>query len=84
MGGETRRTILETITNLYLIDGISSMGIENMLYGLFDGFDYSKKIIEHKDIKTIKDQNKEVYDTIVNICKEIETYPKHSQDVTIH
>ena len=39
MGGETRRTILETITNLYLIDGISSMGIENMLYGLFDGFE---------------------------------------------
>ena len=29
-------------------------------------------------------QNKEIYDTIVNICKEIETYPKHSQDVTIH
>ena len=28
------------------------MGIENMLYGLFDGFDYSKKIVEHKDIKT--------------------------------
>ena len=84
MGGETRRTILETITNLCLIDGISSMGIENMLYGLFDGFDYSKKIVEHKEMKLIKEQNKEVYDTIVNICKEIATYPKHSQDVTIH
>ena len=84
MGGETRRTILETITNFHSLDGIGMMGIQNMLYGLFDGFDYSKKIVEHKEMKLIKEQNKEVYDTIINICKEIETYPKHNQDVTIH
>jgi len=84
MGGETRRTILETITNFYSIEGAGMMGIQNMLYGLFDGFDYSKKIVEHKEMKLIKEQNKEMYDTIIDICKEIETYPKHTQDITIH
>ena len=84
MGGETRRTILETITNFHYLEGVGSIGIKNILYGLFDGFDYSKKIVEHKEMKLIKEQNKEMYDTIINICKEIETYPKHSQDVTIH
>jgi len=84
MGGETRRTILETITNFHSLDGVGMMGIQNMLYGLFDGFDYSKKIVEHKEMKLIKEQNEKMYDTIINICKEIETYPKYSQDVTIH
>ena len=84
MGGETRRTILETITNFYSLDGVGMMGIQTMLYGLFDGFDYSKKIVEHREMKLIKEQNKVMYDTIIDICKEVEGYSKHSQDVTIH
>jgi hypothetical protein len=84
MSGETRRKILETITNFYTLEGVGMMGVQNMLYGLFDGFDYSQKIQEHKEMEIIKDQNLEMYNDILSICEEIDTYPKHTHDVTEH
>ena len=85
MKRETLSSISKVISDLFLIDGISPFGgISNMLYGLYDGFDYSDKIRSHKEMETIKEQRMDLYEKILNICKDIDTYPKHDYDVTVH
>ena len=85
MSKETLRMIGEATTELFGIDGVSPFGgVGNMLYGLYDGFDYSYKIRSHEDMETIKSQKMDLYEKILNICKDIDTYPKHEHDVTVH
>tara|TARA_S200002703_G_scaffold345_1_gene611 strand:- start:760 stop:1044 length:285 start_codon:yes stop_codon:yes gene_type:complete len=85
MGKETLRSIGEATTELFGVDGISPFGgVGNMLYGLYDGFDYSDKIRSHEDMNVIKSEKIDLYEKILNICKDIDTYPKHDQDVTVH
>jgi len=85
MKRETLSSISKVISDLFLIDGISPFGgISNMLYGLYDGFDYSDKIRSHKEMEIIKEQRMDLYEKILNICEDIDTYPKHDQDVTVH
>ena len=85
MGRETLRSIGEATTDLFLVEGVSSFGGgSNMLYGLYDGFDYSDKIRSHKEMNIIKEQKVDLYLKILNICKDIDTYPKHEYDVTEH
>ena len=85
MGRETIRSIGEATTDLFLVEGVSSFGgVSNMLYGLYDGFDYSDKIRSHEEMVIIKEQKIDLYNKILNICKDIDTYPKHSEDVTVH
>jgi len=85
MKRETLSSITKVIGDLFLVDGVSPFGgVSNMLYGLYDGFDYSDKIRSHKEMEIIKLQRVDLYEKILNICKEIDTYPKHDQDVTVH
>jgi hypothetical protein len=85
MKRETLSSISKVISDLFLIDGISPFGgISNMLYGLYDGFDYSDKIRSHEEMVIIKEQRMDIYKNILNICKDIDTYPKHDYDVTVH
>ena len=85
MKRETLSNISKVISDLFLIDGISPFGgISNMLYGLYDGFDYSDKIRSHEEMVIIKEQRMDLYENILNICKDIDTYPKHDYDVTVH
>lgn len=85
MEKETLRSIGESTTDLFLVEGVSSFGgVSNMLYGLYDGFDYSDKIRSHKEMNIIKEQKVDLYLKILNICKDIDTYPKHDHDVTVH
>ena len=85
MKRETLSSISKVISDLFLIDGISRFGgISNMLYGLYDGFDYSDKIRSHEEMVIIKEQRMDIYKNILNICKDIDTYPKHDYDVTVH
>jgi len=85
MKRETLSSISKVISDLFLIDGISPFGgISNMLYGLYDGFDYSDKIRSHEEMVIIKEQRMDLYENILNICKDIDTYPKHDYDVTVH
>jgi hypothetical protein len=85
MGKETLKSIGESTTELFLVDGVSPFGgVGNMLYGLYDGFDYSDKIRSHEDMNTIKKQKMDLYIKILNICKDIDKYPKHDYDVTVH
>ena len=85
MGIDTLKKIGEATMELFLVDGISPFGgVGNMLYGLYDGFDYSDKIRSHEDMNIIKRENLDLYEKILNICKDIDTYPKHDHDVTVH
>ncbi len=85
MSKETLRSIGEATMDLFSVDGISPFGgVGNMLYGLYDGFDYSDKIRSHEDMNIIKRENLDLYEKILNICKDIDTYPKHDHDVTVH
>ncbi len=85
MSKETLRSIGEATTELFGVDGVSPFGgVGNMLYGLYDGFDYSDKIRSHEDMNTIKSEKMDLYEKILTICKDIDTYPKHKQDVTVH
>ncbi len=77
MSSTTRRTILEIINELLLVDNLKSPFMyQNMFYGLFDGFDYSDQIHMDPDIFVIEKQNKELYGKILNVVKAIKSYPK--------
>lgn len=85
MNTETLRSIGESTTGIFLIEGVSSFGgVSNMLYGLYDGFDYADQIRTHNEMVIIKEQNPEMYHKIMNICDEVDSYPKQDRDVTIH
>jgi len=85
MGIDTLKKIGEATMELFLVDGISPFGgVGNMLYGLYDGFDYADKIRSHEDMNIIKRENLDLYEKILDICKDIDTYPKHDHDVTVH
>ena len=85
MGVDTLKKIGESTTELFSVDGISPFGgVGNMLYGLYDGFDYSDKIRSHEDMNIIKSEKMDLCEKILNICKDIDTYTKHEYDVTIH
>ncbi len=85
MDKNTLKKISLCIQSLLHIDGVSAFGgVGNMLYGLFDGFDYSEQIQAHKDMEVIKKSSAETWNLITTICKTIDTYPKSNTDVTIH
>ena len=72
MGKETLRSIGEATTELFGVDGVSPFGgVSNMLYGLYDGFDYSDKIRSHEEMLQINKENGYLYN-------------KHDYDVTEH
>jgi len=85
MGIDTLKKIGEATMELFLVDGISPFGgVGNMLYGLYDGFDYADEIRSHEDMSVIKREKMDLYEKILDICKDIDTYPKHDHDVTVH
>lgn len=85
MGIDTLKKIGEVTMELFLVDGISPFGgVGNMLYGLYDGFDYADEIRSHEDMSVIKIEKMDLYEKILNICKDIDTYPKYEYDVTEH
>jgi hypothetical protein len=78
MDSKTRETILDLIRDIrYNEDlekaGIETGSIENMLYGLFDGFDYSERIA--KDAEPIKEVVPSLYFQLLGICKVVSEYP---------
>tara|TARA_R100000501_G_C2576219_1_gene81205 strand:+ start:113 stop:364 length:252 start_codon:yes stop_codon:yes gene_type:complete len=82
MSAETRRSILEAITELYSIDG-EMFSLSNMLYGLFDGFDYSDQIHKSKEIFIIQEQNEALYIKLLDIIKAVKSYPKSETHNTL-
>ena len=75
MSSTTQKEILESITELYSIDG-DMFSLQNMLYGLFDGYDYSTKIPSSTEMEIVEKQNVQLYKKIMKFCFTIQTYPK--------
>ena len=73
MNDETRSEILQVIRTLSFSDE-SSFKLENYLYGLFDGYDYTPFILNSEDFKNIKD--KELADRVTKILDEVNKYPR--------
>jgi len=66
---------LSVVMSAIEMDGIrkDAMGISNMLYGLFDGYDYTDAIMERA--KELFRPFMAEYKILDAICKEVKSYP---------
>ena len=76
MDSSTRGIILDCINELSDCE-TETRSIENMLYGFFDGFDYSDNIEESTEINEIKIENPNLHLKILVICRIVKKYPKY-------
>jgi hypothetical protein len=75
MSSEVRKKILEIITELHDIDSFNVNPVINMLYGFFDGYDYTEKIIFSTEFAEITYLIPDLGADISEICGIIEKYP---------
>jgi len=57
------------------VPGVGAFGVLNMLYGLYDGFNYADAIMDHSEMQVVKGQNRSLYDLIAYICETAKNYP---------
>jgi hypothetical protein len=74
MDSETRGMILDTIIEVGDLK-TNVCHLENMLWGLFDGYDYSEKIILSTELAQVTHENAELGAKISTICGIIKKYP---------
>ena len=72
MDDDTRGEILDTINEFYLIDGFRNL--QNYLYGLFDGYDYSQTDRFKDTMKELNVKHKALHDRIEKIYNKIDGY----------
>ena len=77
MDSETRKMILDIINDLYDCPlGHSTFTMQNWLYGLFDGYDYSEIAIFSSELASITSVDVELTCKISHIFSIIEKYPR--------
>ena len=77
MDSETRKMILDVINDLYDCPlGHSTFTMQNWLYGLFDGYDYSEIAIFSPELASITFVDVELTCKISHIFSIIEKYPR--------
>lgn len=72
MDSDTRSEILKTIKDFYEVDGFSRL--ENYLYGLFDGYDYSQTDRFKEEMGKLKNVDQSLYNRINKIYNKIDSY----------
>jgi hypothetical protein len=72
MSSEMRGEILDTINEFYLIDGFRRL--QNYLFGLFDGYDYSQTEYFKEEMDKLKVEHPNLYNRIQKIYHKIDTY----------
>lgn len=77
MSSDVRFMILDTTTDLQLSDLTDKMSVVNMLYGFFDGFNYSDDIREIADQWRERDPLRRI---VLLICELVDTYPLHVEE----
>jgi len=75
MNGETRSEILNILKDLILLE-TSTYSTENMLYGFFDGYDYSTEILDSTELVQITKENPQIGNRISDICYIVKDYGK--------
>jgi len=78
MDSDTCKRIQDLITDLIIIENCNSNQVVNMLYGAFDGYDYSQQILQHELLTQLEDSgNGHIANDIVDLAYIISnTYPK--------
>lgn len=77
MDSETRRKILDLISDLRIMENCNPSRVENMVYGLFDGYDYSLLIESDALIQQLKDGgNTGLVNEIFAITAIVKSYPR--------
>jgi len=84
MPPQTLRSIMESINEVMISGAPDTFELVNMLYGLFDGFDYTEKILSDPSMESLKTSNPHIHTKITEACEEIKGYPKFDEDVTEH
>lgn len=77
MDSVTRHQILDLISDLVIIENCPSFELINMLYGAFDGYDYSERIKVNPAIESLNaGGNTPLVKEILDITSIIEKYPR--------
>lgn len=71
MDGDTRKQILDVISDL------DDTRLENYLYGLFDGYDYSGSEKFKESMEDLKKKDKSLHDKVKEIYVKIDKYEKY-------
>jgi hypothetical protein len=77
MDSQTRNRILDLTTDLQIIENCPTSNVINMLYGAFDGYDYSEIIKLDPMIDSLNSGgNTSLVKEVFDIISIIETYPR--------
>lgn len=77
MDSDTRHKIMDLISDLQIIENCSAGNVINMLYGSFDGFDYSERIKKDQLLTQLNNGgNAHLAMKILIITSKIEKYPR--------
>ena len=80
MDSQTRNQIMDLISDLQIIENCPSYEVINMLYGAFDGYDYSERIKVDPIIDSLNaGGNTYLVKEILTIASVIEKYPRTEQ-----
>ena len=80
MDSTTRGMILDLISDIRIIENCNPFNVENMLFGLFDGYDYSELIESDNLIQQFKDGgNTGLVNEILAITSIVKSYPRTDQ-----
>lgn len=81
MNSETRSAIMDLITDLTITENCNPHAVINMLYGSFDGYDYSDEILaQHILINSLNDGgNTGLVNQILSVAATISKYPRTEQ-----
>jgi len=79
MDSASRERILDLISDLEIIERCNPRQVINMLYGAFDGYDYSDEIFaQHTLLNSLNDGgNAHIVKEILAIAALIKSYPKY-------
>ena len=73
MGSDTRDDVMSAIAKLKMLDGDYG-SLENYLYGLFDGYDYSQTDRCKEEMQKLKSESRNVHDKIEGIFDKVSKY----------
>ena len=76
MTDETRSSIMSLIREVRDANE-EARSIENMLYGLFDGFDYSERITKDEHFATLP---ADIQLKLIVVCDTVRNYPTNYED----
>jgi len=78
MSSDTRHRIMDLVSDLQITENCNANSVINMLYGLFDGYDYSDQILaQHTLLNGLNDGgNNHLVNEVLAITAIVKSYPR--------